>query len=111
MSQIEPNQDRSTASSKNLFILDTVDAQSVDNIFINGVRGRVRLLENHAIPYQTLPYPSGTVDIVSVMNDRASRCYFWIQITHTVDNLEQGRFPNLVNQGSDFIRHKGREHC
>ncbi|MNP15410.1 hypothetical protein D3C76_1077660 [compost metagenome] len=77
---------------KHALLVDALDAQAVDHVFVDGLGERVRLLEHHAhTPAQFGNVFALAVDVVAVQVDGTFHTATVNQVVHPVEGAQQGR--------------------
>ncbi len=87
-------------------LVDALDAQAVDHVFVDGLGERVRLLEHHAYAAAQLGNVFAfAVDVVAVQVDGAFYAATVHQVVHAVEGAQQGRLAaaRRADEGSDAL--------
>ncbi|MCY1436535.1 hypothetical protein D9M71_526640 [compost metagenome] len=73
------------------FLVDALDAQAIDHVFIDGLGKRVRLLEHHANPATQFGHVFAlAIDVVAVQVDCTLDAATIHQVVHAVESAQQG---------------------
>ncbi len=108
-----PRRDRSTISSSSGLLLDPEQAGAVGHVVVDGLRERVRLLEDHPDPPADLHRRDGrVVQVDAVEQDGALDAGRLDEVVHAVEAAEQRGLAaaGRADEGRDLVLHDVEPH-